>query len=77
MLAAWLLAAALLLPVAVPQLNAAADDAISQLRGVKAKVDTAAEFISPDFAAPVQKGEAIAGYPVTSGYGLRDTTQPT
>ena len=66
-------AAALLLPVAVPQLNAAADDAIAQLRGVKAKVDTTAEFISPDFAAPVQKGEVIAGYPVTSGYGLRDT----
>ena len=68
-----LLAAALLLPVAVPQMNAAADAAISQFRGVKAKVDTAAEFISPDFAAPVQKGEAIAGYTVTSGYGLRDT----
>ena len=69
-----LLAAALLSPVVVPQVNAAADDAISQLFKLKRGVDTAAEFISPDFAAPVQKGEVIAGYPVTSGYGLRDTT---
>lgn len=66
-------AAALLSPVAVPQLNAAADDALAQLFKLKRGVDTAAEFISPDFAAPVRKGEAIAGYPVTSGYGLRDT----
>ena len=67
-------AAALLVPVAVPQLNAAADDLIAQVFKIKKQVDTAAEFISPDFAAPVQKGEAIAGYPVTSGYGLRDTS---
>lgn len=72
--AAYLLAAGLLAPVAVPQLNAAADDAISQIFNLKQKVDTAAEFISPDFASPVQKGEEIAGYAVTSGYGLRDTT---
>ena len=69
-----LVAAALLLPVAVPQINGAADSAIAQARGLEQKVDTAAEFISPDFAAPVQKGEEIAGYAVTSGYGFRDTT---
>lgn len=66
-------AAALLSPVAVPQLNQAADGAIAQVFKLKQKADTAAEFISPDFAAPVQKGEVIAGYLVTSGYGMRDT----
>ena len=69
-----LVAAAMLAPVALPQLNSAADDLIAQLRGLKQRADTAAEFISPDFAAPVIEGEAIAGYPVTSGYGFRDTT---
>lgn len=70
----YLMAMALLAPVVVPQLNAAADSALSQWRGLKQKADTAAAFISPDFAGPVQKGENIAGYTVTSGYGLRDTT---
>ncbi len=70
----YLLAAALLAPVAVPQLNSAVDAAISQAIGLKEKVDTATEFISPDFAAPVQKGETIAGHLVTSGYGFRDIT---
>ena len=69
-----LVAVALLVPVAVPQLNQMADSAIAQARGLKQKSDTAAAFISPDFAAPVQKGEAVAGYTVTSGYGFRDTT---
>lgn len=72
--AVYLVTAAVLAPVVVPQLNAAVDDAISQVLNLKQKADTAAEFISPDFAALVQKGEEIAGYPVTSGYGLRDTT---
>lgn len=65
---------ALLSPVAVPQLNAALDSVISQARGLNHPDDLAAAFISPDFAAPVQQGETIAGYAVTSGYGLRDTT---
>lgn len=69
----YLATAVMLAPVAVPQLNAAADGAISQVRGLKQKADTAAEFISPDFSAEVQKGESIAGHTVTSGYGFRDT----
>lgn len=69
-----LVAVALLAPVAVPQLNSALDSAIATARGLKRKADTAAEFISPDFASPIQEGEQIAGYTVTSGYGLRDTT---
>ncbi|NJM99283.1 MAG: hypothetical protein HC800_21005 [Phormidesmis sp. RL_2_1] len=72
--AVYLLAAGLLAAVAVPQLNAAADAAIAQLLNLKQKADAAAELISPDFASPVQKGEVIAGYTVTSGYGLRDTS---
>ena len=60
-------------PVVVPQLNAALDSAISQARGLNHPSGRTAVFISPDFAAPVQEEEEIAGYKVTSGYGLRDT----
>ena len=70
--AVYLAAAGLLTPVAIPQLNAAADEVLSQIFNLKQRADTAAAFISPDFAAPVQKGENIAGHTVTSGYGLRD-----
>lgn len=70
--AVYLAAAGLLTPVAIPQLNAVADEALSQIFNFKQRADTAAAFISPDFAAPVQKGENIAGHTVTSGYGLRD-----
>ena len=66
---------ALLSPVAVPQLNAALESAISQASGLQHQANRTAAFISPDFAVPVQPGETIAGYAVTSGYGRRDPAE--
>ena len=60
----------LLLPVAVPQVNKLVDGAISVALGTAQTVNR----IAPDYNDPVQKGEKIAGYTVTSGYGWRDTT---
>ena len=42
-----LVAAAMLAPVALPQLNSAADDLIAQLRGLKQRADTACRIHQP------------------------------
>ena len=69
-----LITGAMLLPVAVPQLNRLADGAIAIALGTAQTMDLITGTVSPDYNDPVQKGENVAGYVVTSGYGWRDTT---
>ncbi|MEO1401925.1 MAG: glycoside hydrolase family protein [Cyanobacteria bacterium J06635_1] len=66
-----LLSASILMPVAIPALNTVVETALPIGRIVKEKFKPA---IAPVLNQPVQKGENIAGYTVTSGYGWRDTT---
>lgn len=71
--------ATMLAAMAVPPLNAIADAGLQTLLHGGTIRDGVGglgnqDGIGGDFAAPVQKGDRIANYPVTSGYGPRDTT---
>lgn len=69
---------AMLAIVAVPALNALVEQALTGLlRGstVQDRIsDRWSDTLPPEFATPIQQGDIIASYRVTSGYGLRDTT---
>ncbi|MEO0456782.1 MAG: glycoside hydrolase family protein, partial [Cyanobacteria bacterium P01_A01_bin.114] len=67
------LSAATLLPVVNPKLNAMLEKALPVSRLLK-ETFSRVDAIAPDLNQPVQPGEKIAGYTVTSGYGWRDIT---
>lgn len=63
----------LLAPVAVPQLNTAAQEKIARLLSHQRLSQGNVATLSSDFAAPIQEGEILAGHQVTSGFGHRST----
>ena len=64
--------------MAVPPLNAFVEQTIVELLRRSTVQDQISDYSSahwfPEFAMPIQKGDIMAGYRVTSGYGLRDTS---
>lgn len=64
----------ILATLAVPPLNKLVETKLRSLLAIGYIDNQVSDSTPPEFAAPVEKGDMLAGYAVTSGYGPRDTS---